>query len=263
MCSTEGGMDIEKVAEETPDKIFTEKVDITIGLTLAQGIKLARQLGFSEGAQKDVALQMQRLYECFIDSDAVQLEINPFVQDIKGKVYCVDAKIAFDDNALYRQEAIGAYHDVTEEDPREVAAARAGLNYIGMDGNIGCMVNGAGLAMATMDIIKLYGGSPANFLDVGGGANENQVTEAFQILSHDPRVRAILVNIFGGIMKCDVIANGILAAAKKVGVKVPLIVRLAGTNADIARKIIEQSGLAIITAEDLDDAASKAVRSLA
>jgi len=205
---------------------------------------------------------MQRLYQLFLKSDATQVEVNPFAVTPEGKLYCVDAKINFDDNAAFRQKEIFAYRDHSQEDSREVAASKFELNYIGMDGNIGCMVNGAGLAMATMDIIQLHKGSPANFLDVGGGANEKQVAEAFKILDGDPQVKAILVNIFGGIMKCDIIASGILAACKTVSLRVPLVVRLAGTNVEIGKKMLQDSGLNIITADDLDDAAIKAVRTL-
>jgi succinyl-CoA synthetase beta subunit len=260
VASTEGGMDIEKVAEKTPERIFSEKVDITKGLLKDQALKLADQLGFKAGSTRDEAAeQMMRLYKLFIDLDATQVEINPFVSTTEGRVYCVDAKINFDDNASFRQPDVWKLRDTTEEDPREVQASKFNLNYIGMDGNIGCMVNGAGLAMATMDIIKLYNGSPANFLDVGGGANEQQVAEAFKILTSDKQVHAILVNIFGGIMKSDVIAKGIIAAARQVKLSIPLVVRLAGTNVEIAKALIKDSGLPIITAEDLDDAAQKAV----
>jgi len=205
---------------------------------------------------------MERLYDLFRNTDATQVEINPIVEIDNGDVYCVDAKINFDDNASFRQKDIYDFRDPTEEDPREVEASKHNLNYIGMDGNIGCMVNGAGLAMATMDIIKLYKGEPANFLDVGGGASEDQVVESFKILTSDPQVKAILVNIFGGIVKCDMIAQGIVNAAKKVKLSIPLVVRLEGTNVDSGKKILKESGLAIIPASDLDDAAQKAVASL-
>jgi len=206
--------------------------------------------------------QMKKLYDLFLKCDATQVEINPFIETDSGKVYCVDAKINFDDNASFRQQEIFGWRDPAEEDPREVEASKYGLNYIGMDGNIGCMVNGAGLAMATMDIIKFYKGSPANFLDVGGGADSKQITEAFKIISGDPHVKAILVNIFGGIMKCDTIAAGIIAALKQVKVAQPIIVRLAGTNVDLGKKMLKESGYNLLTADDLDDAAQKAVKSL-
>jgi len=205
---------------------------------------------------------MENLYKMFVKTDAVQIEINPFAELDNGDVYCVDAKLGFDDNAQFRQEAIYNYRDTTEEDPREVEASKFNLNYIGMEGNIACMVNGAGLAMATMDIIKLYGGEPANFLDVGGGASEKMVIEAFKILTSDPQVKAILVNIFGGIVKCDMIAQGIINAAKQVGLKIPLVVRLAGTNVEAGQKLMSESGLAILSASNLDDAAQKAVASV-
>lgn len=262
VASPKGGMDIEQVAEESPEEIYTEVIDFKKGPQPEQTKRIAEKLGFTG---KDVGVaqeQMSRLYELFIKSDATMVEVNPFAVTPEGKLYCVDAKINFDDNAAFRQKDIFNYRDATQEDPREVAAQKFELNYIGMDGNIGCMVNGAGLAMATMDIIKLHNGSPANFLDVGGGANEKQVTEAFKILDSDPRVTAILVNIFGGIMKCDIIAKGIVAACQQIHLRVPLVVRLAGTNVEIGKQILQQSGLNIITADDLDDAAVKAVASL-
>jgi len=219
-----------------------------------------KKLGFKDISQAQE--QMSRLYDLFLKCDATQVEINPMVETDTGKVYCVDAKINFDDNASFRQKEIFSWRDTAEEDPREVAASKFDLNYIGMDGNIGCMVNGAGLAMATMDIIKLYNGSPANFLDVGGGANTTQITEAFKIISSDPQVKAILVNIFGGIMKCDIIANGIVQALKQVQIKQPVVVRLAGTNVDLGQKILKESGFNLTTASDLDDAAQKAVKAI-
>jgi len=263
VASPKGGVDIEKVAEDTPDLIFKEVVDIKAGPTPAQTKRLAEKLGFTG---KDVAIaqdQMSRLYELFLKSDATQVEINPFALTPEGKLYCVDAKINFDDNASFRQKDIFNYRDTSQEDSREVAASKHELNYIGMEGDIGCMVNGAGLAMATMDIIQLHQGTPANFLDVGGGANEKQVTEAFKILDGDKNVKAILVNIFGGIMKCDIIAKGILAACQQVSLRVPLVVRLAGTNVEIGKKLLQESKLNIITADDLDDAAKKAVAAIA
>lgn len=229
------------------------------GITPDTTEKVARVLGFEGEDLKDAQEQISKLYDLFIGCDATQVEINPFVVTLGGKVFCVDAKINFDDNAAFRHQKLFALRDFSMEDSREVAAAEYNLNYIGLDGNIGCMVNGAGLAMATMDIIKLHGGEPANFLDVGGGANEKQVAEAFKILTSDPKVKAILVNIFGGIMKCDVIAQGILAAAKTISLQVPLVVRLEGTNVERGLQILNESGLNIITANNLDDAAIKAV----
>lgn len=257
IASPQGGMDIEEVAKDTPHLIFKEAVDINKGIQDDQTKRLAQKLGFSDvnGASE----QMKRLYDLFVKSDATQVEINPFVETKNKKVYCIDAKINFDDNAAFRQKEIFSWRDPTEEDAREVAASKFDLNYIGMDGNIGCMVNGAGLAMATMDIIKLYQGTPANFLDVGGGANVKQITEAFKIISSDPKVEAILVNIFGGIMKCDIIANGIVEALKAINLTQPLVVRLAGTNVELGKKILQDSGYKVITADDLDDAAQKAV----
>jgi len=260
VASPKGGVDIEAVAEETPELIFKEPIDILKGINPEQTKRLAQKLGFTNIAEAQQ--QMSRLYDLFLKSDATQVEINPFVETADKKVYCIDAKINFDDNASFRQEEIFNYRDTTEEDPREVAASKFGLNYIGMKGSIGCMVNGAGLAMATMDIIKLYKGEPANFLDVGGGANTQQITEAFKIISSDPQVKAILVNIFGGIMKCDVIANGVVEALKQVKITQPLIVRLAGTNVELGKQILAKSGFNVTTADDLDDAAQKAVKSL-
>lgn len=205
---------------------------------------------------------MKNLFDLFIKSDATQVEINPFVETPEKQVVCIDAKINFDDNASFRQKEIFDFRDTTEEDPREVAASEFNLNYIGMSGNIGCMVNGAGLAMATMDIIKLYKGEPANFLDVGGGANTQQIKEAFKIISSDPQVKAILVNIFGGIMRCDVIAEGIVQALKEIKLNIPLVVRLAGTNVEKGQQIMKESGYNIITADDLDDAAQKSVAAI-
>lgn len=259
VASKQGGMDIEEVAESNPDAIFTEPVDITEGIQEHQTERVAKLLGFEGEALEDAKLQMKNLYELFIGCDATQVEINPLVLTDKNLVYCVDAKINFDDNAEFRQKDIYAGRDPSMEDPREVEAMKAGLNYIGLDGSIGCMVNGAGLAMATMDIIQLNGGSPANFLDVGGGATEEQVEEAFKIITQDSRVKALLVNIFGGIMKCDIIAQGIVNAAKKLELKVPLVVRLEGTNVEQGVKILEESGLPIITALNLDEAARKVV----
>lgn len=263
VASTQGGMDIEEVAESNPEAIFTQPIDIVKGIQESDTLTVAIALGFQGDALKDAQEQMKNLYELFSGTDATQVEINPLVETTTGLVYCVDAKINFDDNAEFRQKEAYALRDTSMEDPREVAAAEFGLNYIGLDGNIGCLVNGAGLAMATMDIIQLHGGSPANFLDVGGGATAKQVEEAFKILTADPNVKGLLVNIFGGIMKCDVIAEGIVTAAKNVGLNVPLVVRLEGTNVDIGVKILSDSGLPIITATDLDDAAKKAVKAIA
>eukprot|EP01102_Stenamoeba_stenopodia_P004775 TRINITY_DN1513_c0_g2_i1.p1 TRINITY_DN1513_c0_g2~~TRINITY_DN1513_c0_g2_i1.p1 ORF type:complete len:423 (+),score=150.99 TRINITY_DN1513_c0_g2_i1:122-1390(+) len=262
VASPKGGMDIEQVAEEDPNAIFKRPIDISKGITKEDTKYIAEKLGFGSKNIAKAQEQIERLYNLFIKSDATQVEINPFVETKEGDVYCVDAKINFDDNASFRQKDIFNYRDIAEEDPREVAASKFNLNYIGMDGTIGCMVNGAGLAMATMDIIKLYGGEPANFLDVGGGANEQQVKEAFKIITADPKVKGLLVNIFGGIMKCDTIAQGIINAAKEIKLSIPLVVRLEGTNVDIGKKLLKESGLPIITADNLDDAAQKAVKSI-
>lgn len=259
-CS-EGGTSIEDLAESHPEKIIKMKVDLEAGLTTRQALELAAGLKVS-GSKEDAAKQLQALYEVFSRSDCTMLEVNPLAEDEKGQIIAADAKLNFDDNAEYRQKEIFALRDHSQEDPREVAAGKFDLNYIGLDGNIGCMVNGAGLAMATMDIISLHGASPANFLDVGGNASEQQVVEAFKILTADSKVKALLVNIFGGIMKCDVIASGIVNAAKEVDIKVPLVVRLEGTNVEAGKEILGSSGLNIITADDLDDAAVKAVAAL-
>ena len=263
VASTEGGVEIEAVADKSPEKIMREAVDPLAGLQPFQTRKLAKQLQFESGQIKAAAKLFDGLYRTFIGLDCSMVEVNPLVVTKKGEVLALDAKFNFDDNALYRHPEVAAMRDTAEEDPREVEASRHGLNYIGLDGNIACLVNGAGLAMATMDIIKFYGGSPANFLDVGGSATEEQVTEAFKILISDPKVQAILVNIFGGIMKCDVIAQGIINAAKSVKLTVPLIVRLEGTNVDAGKKMIAESGLSVITADDLGDAAQKAVKAAA
>ena len=262
VASPQGGMDIEQVAHDTPDKIYTQPIDINKGIQDSDTKRIAELLGFKGDEVAEAQTQMANLYNLFIKEEATQVEINPFVQTKDGKVFCVDAKILFDDNASFRHEDVFSQRDTSMEDPREVAASQYGLNYIGLDGNIGCMVNGAGLAMATMDIIKLHGGEPANFLDVGGGATEKQVEEAFKILTADPKVKALLVNIFGGIMKCDVIANGIVNAAKKVGLKIPLVVRLEGTNVEKGVEILKASGLKLTAATDLDQAAKFAVKAL-
>ena len=259
VASTEGGVEIEAVAAKTPEKIVREIVDPLAGLQPFQTRKLAKQLGFEQSQTKATTKLFDRLYRTFVGCDCSMVEINPLVVTKKGEVLALDAKLDFDDNALYRHPEIAAMRDTEEEDPRDVEASKHGLNYIGLDGNIACLVNGAGLAMATMDIIKFYGGNPANFLDVGGGADEEQVTEAFKILVADKNVKAILVNIFGGIMKVDVIAQGIINAAKTVKLTVPLVVRLEGTNVAKGKKMLKESGVELITADDLADAAQKAV----
>ena len=259
VASTEGGVEIEAVAAKSPEKIIREPIDSLAGLQPCQARKLASQLGFESSQLKNAAKLFEGLYRTFIAYDCSMVEVNPLVVTSKGEVLALDAKFNFDDNALYRHPEIAAMRDVAEEDPREVEASKHGLNYIGLDGNIACLVNGAGLAMATMDIIKFYGGEPANFLDVGGGATEEQVTEAFKILIADKKVKAILVNIFGGIMKCDVIAQGIIDAAKSVKLSVPLVVRLEGTNVERGKQLLKESGVALIAADDLADAAQKVV----
>ena len=259
VASTEGGVEIETVAEKSPEKIIREPIDPLAGLQPFQNRKLAKQLGFKSDQIKPAAKLFSALYRTFIESDCSMVEVNPLVVTTKGEVLALDAKFNFDDNALYRHPDIAGMRDTAEEDPREVEASKHGLNYIGLDGNIACLVNGAGLAMATMDIIKFYGGSPANFLDVGGGATGEQVTEAFKLLISDENVKAILVNIFGGIMRCDVIAQGIINAVKAVKLPVPLVVRLEGTNVEAGKKLLAESGLAVIAADDLADAAQKVV----
>jgi succinyl-CoA synthetase beta subunit len=263
VASTEGGVEIEAVAAKSPEKIIREPVNPLAGLQPFQTRKLAKQLGFESSQLKSASKLFEGLYRTFVAYDCSMVEVNPLVLTTKGDVLALDAKFNFDDNALYRHPEIAALRDVAEEDPREVEASKHGLNYIGLDGNIACLVNGAGLAMATMDIIKFYGGEPANFLDVGGGATEEQVTEAFKILIADKKVKAILVNIFGGIMKCDIIAQGIINAAKTLKLSVPLIVRLEGTNVEAGKKLIADSALAVIAADDLADAAQKAVKAAA
>jgi succinyl-CoA synthetase beta subunit len=263
VASNEGGVEIEAVAAKSPEKIIREPIDPLAGLQPFQTRKLAKQLGFESSQLKSISKLFEGLYHTFIAYDCSMVEVNPLVVTAKGDVLALDAKFNFDDNALYRHPEIAALRDVAEEDPREVEASKHGLNYIGLDGNIACLVNGAGLAMATMDIIKFYGGEPANFLDVGGGATEEQVTEAFKILIADKKVKAILVNIFGGIMKCDIIAQGIINAAKTVKLSMPLVVRLEGTNVEAGKKLIADSGLAVIAADDLADAAQKAVKAAA
>ncbi|HEX4653615.1 MAG TPA: ADP-forming succinate--CoA ligase subunit beta [Candidatus Udaeobacter sp.] len=263
VASTEGGVQIEAVAEKSPEKIIREPIDPLAGLQPFQTRKLAKQLGFESSELKSASKLFEGLYRTFVAFDCSMVEVNPLVLTTKGEVLALDAKFNFDDNALYRHPEVAAMRDVAEEDPREVEASKHGLNYIGLDGNIACLVNGAGLAMATMDIIKFYGGEPANFLDVGGGATEEQVTEAFKILIADKHVKAILVNIFGGIMKVDVIAQGIINAAKSVKLSVPLVVRLEGTNVERGKQLLKQSGVALIPANDLADAAQKAVAAAA
>jgi succinyl-CoA synthetase beta subunit len=263
VASIEGGVEIEAVAAKSPEKIIREPINPLAGLQPFQTRKLAKQLGFESSQLKNASKLFEGLYRTFVAYDCSMVEVNPLVVTTKGDVLALDAKFNFDDNALYRHPEIAALRDVAEEDPREVEASKHGLNYIGLDGNIACLVNGAGLAMATMDIIKFYGGEPANFLDVGGGATEEQVTEAFKILIADKKVKAILVNIFGGIMKCDIIAQGIINAAKTLKLSVPLIVRLEGTNVEAGKKLIADSGLAVIAADDLADAAQKAVKAAA
>ncbi|HEY4285114.1 MAG TPA: ADP-forming succinate--CoA ligase subunit beta [Chthoniobacterales bacterium] len=259
VASTEGGVEIETVAAKSPEKIIREPVDGIAGLQPFQTRKLAKELKFESGQLKEVSKLFDGLFRTFVGLDCSMVEVNPLVVTTNGQVLALDAKFNFDDNALYRHSDIAAMRDVAEEDPREVEASKHGLNYIGLDGNIACLVNGAGLAMATMDIIKYYGGNPANFLDVGGGATEEQVTEAFKILIADKNVKAILVNIFGGIMKCDVIAQGIINAVKAVHLPVPLVVRLEGTNVAAGKKLIAESGLPVLAADDLADAAQKVV----
>ena len=258
MVSTEGGMDIEEVAEETPEKITKVAVDPDEGLTAAQGGALAEALGLSAAAKDSAITLFTNMYKAYVDLDAAIVEINPLIL-VGDEVMALDAKMNFDDNALFRQPEVAAMRDESEEDENEQKAHEYDLSYVALDGNIGCMVNGAGLAMATMDIIKLHGGEPANFLDVGGGATTEKVTAAFKIILSDPKVQGILVNIFGGIMKCDVIAEGVVAAAKEVDLSVPLVVRLEGTNVEKGKEIMAASGLPIISADDLGDAAAKVV----
>jgi succinyl-CoA synthetase beta subunit len=259
MASSEGGMDIEEVAATHPEKIHKVFVDPATGLTDAEGDEVARKLGVPAGSVRQARELLQALYRAFWDCDASLAEINPLIVTGGGQVLALDAKINFDDNALFRHPEIVAMRDLDEEDPAEVEASKHDLNYIQLDGDIGCLVNGAGLAMATMDVIKLYGGSPANFLDVGGGASTEKVTEAFKIMLRNPALKAILVNIFGGIMKCDVIATALVAAAKVVSLRVPLVVRLEGTNVELGKKILAESGLPIISAANMADAAAKVV----
>ena len=260
MVSTEGGMEIEKVAEDTPDKIVKTWIDPLLGMKNFQARKLAFGLNFKGDAFKEAVSLFLKLYNCYKKTDATLVEINPLVLTTDEKVFALDAKLNFDGNALFRQQNISAYRDFDEEDPTEVEADKFDLNYIKLDGNVGCMVNGAGLAMATMDIIKLAGGEPANFLDVGGAASAETVKNGFKIILSDDNVNAILINIFGGIVRCDRVANGVVEAVKELGLKVPVVVRLEGTNSDIAKNILNESKLSIISANDMADAAEKVVK---
>ncbi len=262
VCSTEGGMDIEAVAATSPEKILSFSIDPTTSFQPYHGRRIAFMLGLEGKQLKQCVSLMSTLYNLFVDKDMEMLEINPLIVSGSGDLKCLDAKMGFDGNATYRHADIAELRDTTEEDPKELEASKYDLNYIALDGEIGCMVNGAGLAMATMDIIKLYGAEPANFLDVGGGATKEKVTEAFKIITSDPNVEGILVNIFGGIMRCDVIAEGVVAAVKEVGLKVPLVVRLEGTNVEAGNKIINSSGLDVIAANNLKDGAKKIVKAV-
>ena len=262
MASSEGGMDIEEVAHKTPDKIHRVTIDPMGGLTDAQADDVARKIGIPGASVAQARAMLQSLYKAFDETDASLAEINPLILTGDGAIIALDAKMNFDENALFRHPEIVALRDLDEEDPAEIEASKFGLSYIQLDGNIGCLVNGAGLAMATMDICKLYGGSPANFLDVGGGASTEKVTEAFKIMLKNPSLKAILVNIFGGIMKCDVIAQGVVEAARQVSLKVPLVVRLEGTNVDLGKKILAESGLPILSGNNMADAAQKAVEAV-
>ena len=259
MASSEGGMDIEEVAAHTPEKIHKIAVDPQQGLSDAQAEELAKKIGIPEGSVAQAREAFKGLYKCFWETDASLAEINPLIHTGEGKIIALDAKFNFDANALYRHAEIVAMRDLDEEDPAEIEASKFDLAYIQLDGNIGCLVNGAGLAMATMDTIKLFGGEPANFLDVGGGATTEKVTEAFKIMLRNPNLKAILVNIFGGIMRCDVIAEGVITASKAVGLKVPLVVRMKGTNEDLGKKMLAESGLPIISADTMAEAAQRVV----
>ncbi|HEY0439100.1 MAG TPA: ADP-forming succinate--CoA ligase subunit beta [Xanthobacteraceae bacterium] len=262
VVSTEGGMDIEEVAHAHPEKIVTLPIDPVTGAMPHHGRAIAQALGLKGGLAKQAEALVAQLYAAFVGKDMSMLEINPLVMTPQDQLVCLDAKIAFEDNALYRHADVLALRDLNEEDDKEIEASKYDLNYVALDGTIGCMVNGAGLAMATMDIIKLYGAEPANFLDVGGGATKEKVAAAFKIITSDPNVKGILVNIFGGIMRCDVIAEGVVAAVKEVGLRVPLVVRLEGTNVERGKHIISTSGLNVISADDLDDAAQKIVKAV-
>ena len=263
MASSEGGMDIEEVAAHTPEKIHKVAVDPVVGLTDADADDLSRKIGIPEASLAQARPILKGLYQAFWDTDASLAEINPLILTGDGRVIALDAKLNFDSNALFRHPELVALRDLDEEDPAEIEASRFDLAYIQLDGNIGCLVNGAGLAMATMDTIKLFGGEPANFLDVGGGATTEKVTEAFKIMLRNPELKAILVNIFGGIMKCDTIAEGVIAASKAVGLKVPLVVRMKGTNEDLGKKMLAESGLPIISADTMAEAAQKVVAAAA
>ena len=259
VVSTEGGMDIEAVAHDTPEKIITFAVDPATGVMPHHGRAVAQALGLAGDQGKQADDILRKLYAAFTSTDMAMLEINPLILTRDGRLHCLDAKVTFDSNAMYRHPELMGLRDTSEEDDKEIEASKYDLSYVALDGTIGCMVNGAGLAMATMDIIKLYGEEPANFLDVGGGATKEKVTAAFKIITADPKVQGILVNIFGGIMKCDIIAEGVIAAVKEVGLQVPLVVRLEGTNVELGKRIIGESGLNVISADDLDDAAQKIV----
>ena len=263
IASSEGGMDIEEVAHSTPEKIITDYIDPLTGLSAEQAKKIAAAIGLGEASQAQAVDVFQKLYACYMDTDASLVEINPLNVDSKGALIALDAKFNFDANSLFRHPEIVAYRDLDEEDPAEVEASKFDLAYISLDGNIGCLVNGAGLAMATMDTIKLFGGEPANFLDVGGGATAEKVTEAFKIMLKNPHVKGILVNIFGGIMKCDTIAEGVISACKAVNLSVPLVVRMKGTNEDLGKKMLADSGLPIIAADTMAEAATKIVAAVA
>ena len=262
IASTEGGMEIEEVAEKEPEKIITVNVPGDQNLDQASLDRLVQGLEITSEQSGDFCDQIQKIYTSFLSTDASLVEVNPFVLTGEGNFLALDAKVSIDDNALYKHKDIAEMLDETEEDPAEIEASKHELNYVKLDGSIGCMVNGAGLAMGTMDIIQLHGGSPANFLDVGGGATKERVAKAFSIILQDPNVKVILVNIFGGIMKCDIIAEGVVAAAKELSIQVPLVVRLEGTNVDLGKEILNKSGLAIISADNLEDAAQKAVGAL-
>jgi succinyl-CoA synthetase beta subunit len=262
VASTEGGMDIEEVAHSTPEKIHTLTIDPATGVFPHHALILAKALNLDGDLAKQLRTLLPALYKAFVDTDMSMLEINPLIVTVDDQLKVLDAKVSFDDNAMFRHKDIAALRDETEEDAKEIEASKYDLSYITLDGEIGCMVNGAGLAMATMDIIKLYGAEPANFLDVGGGASKEKVTAAFKIITADPNVKGILVNIFGGIMRCDIIAEGVIAAVKEMGLKVPLVVRLEGTNVELGKKIISESGLNVISANDLSDGAEKIVKAV-
>jgi succinyl-CoA synthetase beta subunit len=262
IASTEGGMDIEEVAAKTPEKIITEQVDPLLGMSAFLGRKVAFALGLKDKQVNQFVALLASIYKAFLESDASLVEINPLVVTQDGRVLCLDAKMSFDDNGLFRHPDIRELRDPNEEDPAETEAAKYDLSYVRLDGNIGCMVNGAGLAMATMDIVKVYGAEPANFLDVGGGANTEKVAAAFRILLSDDRVKGVLINIFGGIMRCDVLAQGVVEAARQVNLKVPLVVRMEGTNVEQGKKILAESGLKVIPAADMADAARRITQAI-